>query len=59
MASLDASLADPNDTTRMAFRRDAYLLALKLVKEAGMFEGVDSATDVLYVAQFLAGIPGD
>ena len=53
MAQLDASIAEPNPTTNLAFRADAYRLAVKLVREAGLLGGDDAADDVLYVANFL------
>jgi hypothetical protein len=53
MAQLDASIAEPNATTSLAFRADAYRLAVLLLKEAGLLGGEDAPSDVLYVAQFL------
>lgn len=53
MAQVDPTLAEPNGTTRLAFRADVYRLAVLLLKEAGLLGGEDAPSDVLYVAQFL------
>lgn len=55
MAQIDASIAEPNVASAIADRVDCWRVAVRLVKDAGIDVSDTNVTDILYVAQFLAG----